>query len=162
MFTTLGKSKGKISDLILDEKYNIESLETKEGKIDIKNVAGVDNGIIIVQDAEQYVDISKCKHKIKKINVKNVTIKEENKAVILPLYNFNRQEEKEEENKQTTVKSVIHKTSNTNHLLGKIATQNIVAQNGELVCKIGSTITQEVINKANAYSKLRELSFYVK
>lgn len=160
VFKVNGKNVGKVQDIILDDKFNVISYSIGGEVIDCKKVAGIDNGIIILQDDNAFINLQKFKHKEKKAKVQNYQVEDNYKAVILPMYSFEEKEQKEVQEKE--VKKIEQKSISINHLIGKIVTQSIVASNGERVCKVGEIVTQDVINKANAYSKLRELSFYVK
>lgn len=162
VFTTLGASYGKVTDLILDEKFSVVNFVTSEKEIKFDCVAGVSAGVMIVQDEKQdkKIDLSKFKHKTQHI-VSDVAKDKILQAVILPIYNA---EDEKEDNVERVkkVQLVEQKMANSNHLLGRVATQNIIASNGEVVCRAGAIVTNDVIMRATSYSKLRELSFYVK
>ena len=47
-------------------------------------------------------------------------------------------------------------------LIGRVLTQNIITNSGEIIAKQGSVITENTILLASANQKIRELSFYAK
>ena len=161
VYSIKGASLGKIVDLELDDKFVVQKYITQTNQIDSSSVAGINSGIMLVQESDEQnkkVDITKFKHKTKTIKAQT---QNQVKAVILPVYREEDIKQNEQAQGGIEVKTISNAISG-GILVGRIATQNITAQNGEIVCRAGCKITDEVINRANAYSKLRELAFYAK
>ena len=163
VYTTGGTLQGKVKDLILDENFCVDKLVLESAEIDIKCVAGIKQGMVLVQEDGKQINISKFKHKAQKVHI----VSQDSKAIIMPLYDFSKSEQKTEEDKkgdepQVQVVYVPQKSINSDNILGKIITQNIVATNGELIASKGSVVTQNTVKLASMHQKLRELSFYVR
>lgn len=174
VFTTNGQSLGKINDLELDANFNVLEFYCLSDKFNIDQIASINNNIILINTNEYSVNVSKFKHKTKPIIVKEPI---NQKAIILPLTQTQNNQTQifespyanmpqiiELENKQNeqSSTSIPRLTSQNQNLVGRIITQTIIAQNGELIAKQGNIVTENTIVLASAHQKLRELSFYVK
>lgn len=145
-----GKLLGTSTDVLVDNKLNILSIELNNGNnIPIKNIINLGKNIILVND--KAVNISRFKPK--KVNLlKDTTI--ENKVTILshtPTF--------ETKPQSINIEKII---TDYRFLVGRTLLKNIIALNGEIIAKSGTTITKDIVNRASLYGKLVEITRYSK
>lgn len=148
-YNTEGKRLGISTDLILDEKFNINSILLNNGEtIKCDHLLNIGKNIILIDSNN--INISKLKPKQKNITRKNTN----NKVTILSNTNTI----------QPCVSTPIVNTqkiiTDFRFLIGRILQKDIFAINGELIAKNGSTITKDMVNKASSYGKLVEVARY--
>ncbi|MGN0961376.1 MAG: PRC-barrel domain-containing protein [Christensenellales bacterium] len=148
-----GKFLGTSSDIILDDKFNIQSIVLNNGEvINNENIFNLGRTIILVDNIN--VSIAKFRPKQKTIPNKST----ENKVIILS-------DLREETKKSTASKdnnSINKIITDFRFLVGRILNKDIIAINGEMIAKNGSTITKDIVNKASFYGKLVEVARYSK
>lgn len=195
VYTYLGKFEGKVTDLVLDDKYYIYSLLVGQKEININDIISCGEDAVIIQDNNHKVNTNCIKRKKQK-NIKildknntykqNVVILNKNKQTEIPEQKNDQFLEKIETIEQpinslndneisiapitetllqkpkyvissspTMPKTIL---ANSNFLLGRKLEKNIYSQNKELIARKNTKITQEIINKAKMYYKLRELT----
>ena len=143
-----GKLLGTSSDIILDEKFNIQSITLNNGQdINCENVFNLGKTIILTTNAN--VNIAKFKPK-QKTTIKKV---DSNKVTILTDSSIMKGGNQE----NLTINKII---TDFRFLVGRILSKDIVAVNGEMIAKTGSTITKDIVNKASFYGKLVEIARY--
>lgn len=177
-YTYLGKLLGKVTDIVLDEKYYVKSLIVGQTSIDIKDVINTGEDTVIVQDEESKVNAMSLKKKKKRcVKLQDIKLDTKQKVYILNPLEKDKQEEnldiemKEDEELEDTKKEkskVIYKltetpssptlvTTNYEFLIGRRLDRNIYSNNFELIARKNSKITNEIVNKARLLNKTREL-----
>jgi len=151
VYTSTGKSCGKLKSVILDDKYNLQYIVLENNENILKDrILRINKDICILKSNEKE---SVSKYKPKKIpsgNIKNsiVTIQKDfitDKSDVKPV-----------ETKMSNKISI----ADTSLLLGRITTKQIVAINGEIIARDKAKITKEIIKKARINGKLYELIKY--
>ena len=146
VFSTEGKSVGKIVDIELDDKLKTSCFVLNNGeKIMPNQMLNIGENIAIIQP-EKTTKLSYFRPNSKILanatKTKNlVTI--ENKSF--------------SQNKITVPKKVL--TDNFNFLIGRKLDKNIYADNRQLIAKKHSIITSQIIDVASKNGKLKELTF---
>ena len=132
--TDYGDFVATLSDIIVDDKFNIMELVLSDKQQEITRICGSVSDIIIIKDK------SKMRSK-KKVTFPHI----------------------DENLKDIPVKKVItRKTGDTNFLIGRIVTQNICGITGEIIIQKHSLVTKVTIQKAKNNYKLAELIQYSK
>lgn len=146
-----GKFLGTSSDIILDAKFNIQSIVLNTGEnIKINEIFNLGKSALLVNNPN--VNIAKFKPKQKTFPNKS----NENKVVIL-----SKPEEKVALSTNNTNNTTINKIiTDFRFLVGRVLHKDIVAINGEMIAKTGATITKDIVNKASFYGKLAEIARY--
>lgn len=146
-----GKMIGTSIDILLDKKFNLQSIILNNGEsINSNQIVNMSNSIILSNQSP--INISKFKPK-QKTYIDNIA---ENKVVLLS------------PTKKTNI--IQEKTNNTQNkiitdfgfLIGRKLNKDITAINGEIIAKNGNTITKEIVHKASFYGKLAEITRYSK
>lgn len=181
-YTYLGKFLGKVTDILLDEKYYIKGLIVGQTTIEISDIINTGEDTVIVQDKEVKINVTNLKRKKKKcVKLQDIKLDNSQKVYILnPQEKFEEQEIKEEtinieegvkELEENTVKEtpkIKYKltelpsnpmlvTTNYEFLIGRKLDRNLYSQNLELIARKNTKITTDIINKARLLNKTREL-----
>jgi sporulation protein YlmC with PRC-barrel domain len=169
VYTTQGNFLGKVVDVAIDDKQNVEFLELdNQTKILTKQIAvsGVD--AIIVQDNQKLVRISNFKKRgmpnknlvstVQEVKIMPTdvlpTLTNDQKVSIQQIpngikYPFN--------SKSLPIKI---SSSNFKFLIGRKAERTIYADNQELIIKKNNKITNRTVEIAKVHGKLRELTMF--
>lgn len=143
-----GKLLGTSTDVIVDKKLNIIAIELNNGEsISSQNICNLGKNIILTN--EKHVNISRFKPQ--NIKILNKTDKE-NKVIILSPTKQTIQQNK-------TVEKIV---TDFKFLVGRTISQDVLASNGEIIAKNGTTLTKDIIKKASLYGKLVEITRYSK
>jgi len=147
IFTLDGKNMGIIKDVILTSNYQIDSLLTNNNiKICKDKIFNIGKDTVIIKDNKKIL-LSRFKPQE---NIVKTNIIEQKIQML---------ETKHQPQEQTTPYSnkII---TDVRFLLGRILNKDIIAYNGEIIAKTGTTISKEIINKASNYGKLIEVARY--
>lgn len=146
IYDTDGKFLGVCRDIEINENNAINNLILEEdNKIESDNIINIGSVIIV---GEKKISLSKFKPD-KLIKIAQTHKKE--KVVIL---------DKE-------IEPIQHKKDNTSQnklitdsrfLMGRKISQDIIAFNGEMIARCGTTINKDILNKASLYGKLIEVA----
>lgn len=139
-----GLNLGRVIDVYIC-KNKIEKLVTTKCEIPTRFIEKLGKNCII------YGKNSKKSTKNSIFN-KNIAINQK-----FEIQNF---KDKKQREKQKTVPIKI--VSNSKMLIGRIATQNILGLNNELIIKGNEKVSQKTINKANLHGKLAALYMFTK
>lgn len=181
-YTYLGKFLGKVTDILLDEKYYVKGLVVGQTTIEINDIINTGEDTVIVQDKEVKINVTNLKRKKKKcVQLQDIKLDNSQKVYILnPQEKFEEAEVKEEntnieedvkEWKEKDVKEtpkIKYKltelpsnpmlvTTNYEFLIGRKLDRNLYSQNLELIARKNTKITTDIINKARLLNKTREL-----
>lgn len=181
-YTYLGKFLGKVTDILLDEKYYVKGLVVGQTTIEINDIINTGEDTVIVQDKEVKINVTNLKRKKKKcVQLQDIKLDNSQKVYILnPQEKFEEAEVKEEntnieedvkEWKEKTVKEMpkikykltelpsnpMLVTTNYEFLIGRKLDRNLYSQNLELIARKNTKITTDIINKARLLNKTREL-----
>lgn len=180
-YTYLGTFLGKVTDILLDEKYYVKSLVVGQTTIEINDVINTGEDTVIVQDKDVKVNVTNLKRKKKKcVKLQDIKLDNSQKVYILnPQEKFEEHEVKEERTNVESVKELdenVNKetpkikykltelpsnpmlvTTNYEFLLGRKLDRNLYSQNLELIARKNTKITADIINKARLLNKTREL-----
>lgn len=190
VYTYLGKCVGKVTDILLDDKYFIKSLIVGQTEIDINEILSSGEDAVIIQDKNKKVNISNIKRKkSKKAAILETKLNNEQKVVILnnekdevPSIQVKEDIQNKQENINTPlidnqiitqenkpkIKYILKDEpslpkimfANSDFLIGRKLEKNIYSHNKELIARKNTKITLEIINKAKMFYKLRELTKY--
>lgn len=181
-YTYLGKFLGKVTDILLDEKYYVKGLVVGQTTIEITDIINTGEDTVIVQDKDIKVNVTNLKRKKKKcVKLQDIKLDNSQKVYILnPLEKFEEHEVKEEttnveesvkeleENHVKEMPKIKYKltelpsnpmlvTTNYEFLIGRKLDRNLYSQNLELIARKNAKITTDIINKARLLNKTREL-----
>lgn len=147
VFDINGVLLGKCIDIELDNKFSIENIILNNNtSIPASRIINLGKSVIII--SEKTIRINKFKPK-QELHAFNQNDK---------VYILNVQEQTPSNTKlQTSNNKIIIEN---NMLKNRIATQDIIAYNGELIIRKGSQITQKTLTIASMYGKLIELTRY--
>jgi len=147
VYSTNGKYIGTSQDAILNNSM-IEYILLNNGqKIKSGDIFNIGNNVILIHDKVKF-SISKFKPRQKIIN------KASNQKVSI-LSTIAEPPKSQESTISTQNTKII---TDVKFLIGRILHKDIIANNGEIVAKSGSLITKDMINKANNYGKLIEIT----
>lgn len=142
-----GKYLGIVNDAVCNNKNKIEEFIINNKGYKIEEIFNVGGSAILVNNKK--VDIKKFKPKqtikMPVINEKIITLSSSTAI------------KKENVQEDTTVNKII---TDFRFLTGRKLSKDVVAINGEVIAKNGSTITKDIINKASFYGKLVEIARY--
>ena len=139
-----GLNLGRVIDVYI-EKNKIEKLVTTKCEIPMRFIEKLGKNCII------YGKNNKKSVKNDIFN-KKITINQK-----IEIQNFEEKKDKEKF-KLAPIKMV----SNSNMLIGRIATQNILGLNNELIIKENEKVSQKTINKAKIHGKIASLFMFTK
>lgn len=146
-----GNFLGISHDITIDNNYNISEILLNNGTIINNNdIINIGKSVILISNTNTNISKFKPKQKIIK------DIGPEKNVIILNKFveskpEMNIQEKSIQNNKIIT---------DFRFLVGRILNKDIVAFNGDIIAKTGSTITKEIVNKASSYGKLVEIARY--
>lgn len=147
-----GKKIGYCVDAIISKSFSIESIILSDNQvIDIDKIINIGKSIILVNDKKIKISNFKPTNKIHTKNIQN------NKVIILSDKDETEQISTINSNKITTINKII---TDYRFLIGRILSKDILAINGELIAKNGTTVTKDVISRASLYGKLVEIARY--
>lgn len=181
-YTYLGKFLGKVTDILLDEKYYVKGLVVGQTTIEINDIINTGEDTVIVQDNDIKVNVTNLKRKKKKcVKLQDIKLDNSQKVYILnPQEKFEEAVVKEEttnveegvkqmeENPVKETPKIKYKltelpsnpmlvTTNYEFLIGRKLDRNLYSQNLELIARKNTKITTDIINKARLLNKTREL-----
>lgn len=181
-YLTNGTFIGKVNDVTLDNKFNIESYTIENTEISSSKVASHSKGTIIFYDENFNVKIEKFKPSSKiKLAENGKNTNNLPKTIFMPIFkndeinkyetnndflteNLKSDKIDEKIQKNIEINANLEKierlTANSNLLIGKKITKTISTPNGELIGKKGNIVTNKTIILATAHQKLRELVLY--
>ena len=147
-----GQPIGIIKDVLLDEKFNINSIVCLEQEIGISKIVSIGSSFVIVNPEEVRItsnrfkprtpiDLKSAEEDTRTITIAKSTISD-NDLVVAP-------------NKYPT--TPIKFTSSNSYLIGKRVSRDIVSLSGELIIRKSSIITAKAISLAKHFNKLKEL-----
>ena len=143
-----GKYLGIVNDAICNSKNKIEEFIINNKSYSISDIFNIGTSAILVNNKK--IDIKKFKPKqlikIPIYNEKVITL-----SSPTPISNQNNTHDDTHANKIIT---------DFRFLTGRKLNKDVLATNGEIIAKTGSTITKEIINKASFYGKLVEIARY--
>lgn len=148
-YTIDGEYLGKISDIEIDDKFNVLHFIIGQKQIPANMLATFSNGTIIFNTETKKIKLQNLKPAIK--NLQNISTLN-NTVTILDKFN----EDKLKENE--TLKTITRLSTNNNLLIGKSVTKNITSENGEIIARKNSIINAKTIILATAHQKIRELA----
>lgn len=135
VYTYLGKCVGKVTDILLDDKYYIKSLIIGQTEIDINEILSSGEDAVIIQDKNKKVNISNIKRKkSKKVAILDTKLNYDQKVVIL-------NNEKDEVPSIQVKEDIQNDQENINTTL--IDNQIITQENNENKPKIKYTLKDE-------------------
>jgi sporulation protein YlmC with PRC-barrel domain len=140
-----GEFLGKVCDVILDENFSVVKFICENNEFTPNQIVSSNEKIMLVDTQNVNIAITKFKPKHKEDNLT---------ATILPYTKV--------EASQTRSTIIPRANVINNDLIGRTLTQNLVAENGELLARCGSKVTSSILNLAISHQKLRELCFYAK
>ena len=141
-----GECLGTCIDISLNKNNSIEEIIINNGKtIKFKEILNIGKKIILINNNS--LKLSKFKPKSQILKIK----KDYNKKVVIL---------KDTLPKQQTISYEINDkiTTDSRFLIGRILNKDIISFNGEIIAKVGSIITKDIINKASSYGKLIEIA----
>lgn len=159
VYTTSGDHLGKLVDIELNDKFQVENFLTLEQKIPHKKLINIGNNLII-NTTDKQVKLSNLKPKISKNNIKL-----NNVISILPKIEDPQTENEEPVKKlykistETVPQKVI---GNSNFLIGRKALKTIYGLNHEIIIKKDNLINAKNLETAKKHSKLVELTVFSK
>lgn len=162
VYSTSGNYLGKLIDIELNDKFEVESFITTEQKIAYKQIINVGPNIII-NDGDKQLKL--CNLKPKKINKKaveilNVTIMPK---ISDPVEDQTKQVVEEKKSYKINAQPLPQKVmGNGNFLIGRKALKTIYGINNEIIIKKDTLINSKNLESAKKHSKLVELTIYSK
>ncbi len=162
-YTLSGKDLGCISNVILDEKYNITSIATSSGdNVDSSNIFNLRDGICIVRN-DSPANLNKYKPRsVPKPKAKHqeiiVSALSDNNSNIAPEQKTETQQINIPQKKISPAAKI--SISDTSILLDRVVTKRIIANNGEIIAREKAKITKDIIRMARINGKLYELVRY--
>lgn len=162
VYSTSGNYLGRLVDIELNEKFEVENFITTEQKIEYKKIVNVGQNIII-NDTDKQIKL--CNLKPKQIKQKNVELQN---VTIMPKISEPTLEQAEEivEDKKSykiNAEPLPQKAvGNTNFLIGRKALKTIYGINNEVIIKKDTLINAKNLENAKKHSKLVELTVFSK
>ena len=130
---------GHVSDIELDNKYNIKNFIVDGQVFDLNKVINISESAIIINTLDTKTSLSKFKSKTKIVmgteRITNQTVSVMSNQTILP--------------NRTML--------NYNFLIGRKVSKDILNFNGEIIIKENQTVNSKVLDIARINGKLREL-----
>lgn len=130
---------GHVSDIELDNKYNIKNFIVDGQVFDLNKVINISESAIIINTLDTKTSLSKFKSKTKIVmgneRITNQTVSVMSSQTILP--------------NRTML--------NYNFLIGRKVSKDILNFNGEIIIKENQTVNSKVLDIARINGKLREL-----
>lgn len=178
MVSIKGENAGEIKDVFFDEKYNVYSIETKNGVvIPVDDIINIGQDIILFDTNEKKVKVSRMKS-YSKILVEDlphikVSILQDSELTDVPIISNNFEEKDfsiesrimgETTSSFPPKKSLKSLTlppkilSNPKSIIGKYAKEMVCGLNGEVIIKKGQMVTEKIFEKAQKHSKVFELT----
>ena len=133
-FQVNGKNLGKLTDIELDENFNVVRYLTSTNEV-VTSIANISSSLVIFNSDD--------------ITIKPYLFKPKNKVKLTDFTN----------NSPKTV--VLSNTINYNFLLGRKVTKDIFTFNNEMLIKNGTTVTEKIVQLAKQNRKLRELALNI-
>lgn len=134
-----GNYIGHVSDIELDNKYNIKNFLVDGQVFDLNKVINISESAIIINTLDIKTNLSKFKSKTKIVigneRITNQTVSVMSNQTILP--------------NRTML--------NYNFLIGRKVSKDILNFNGEIIIKENQTVNSKVLDIARINGKLREL-----
>ena len=134
-----GNYIGHVSDIELDNKYNIKNFIVDGQVFDLNKVINISESAIIINTLDIKTSLSKFKSKTKIVmgneRITNQTVSVMSNQTILP--------------NRTML--------NYNFLIGRKVSKDILNFNGEIIIKENQTVNSKVLDIARINGKLREL-----
>ncbi len=134
-----GNYIGHVSDIELDNKYNIKNFIVDGQVFDLNKVINISESAIIINTLDTKTSLSKFKSKTKIVmgneRIANQTVSVMSNQTILP--------------NRTML--------NYNFLIGRKVSKDILNFNGEIIIKENQTVNSKVLDIARINGKLREL-----
>ena len=134
-----GNYIGHVSDIELDNKYNIKNFIVDGQVFDLNKVINISESAIIINTLDIKTNLSKFKSKTKIVigneRITNQTVSVMSNQTILP--------------NRTML--------NYNFLIGRRVSKDILNFNGEIIIKENQTVNSKVLDIARINGKLREL-----
>ena len=134
-----GNYIGHVSDIELDNKYNIKNFIVDGQVFDLNKVINISESAIIINTLDTKTSLSKFKSKTKIVmgneRITNQTVSVMSNQTILP--------------NRTML--------NYNFLIGRKVSKDILNFNGEIIIKENQTVNSKVLDIARINGKLREL-----
>ena len=134
-----GNYIGHVSDIELDNKYNIKNFIVDGQVFDLNKVINISESAIIINTLDIKTNLSKFKSKTKIVmgneRITNQTVSVMSNQTILP--------------NRTML--------NYNFLIGRKVSKDILNFNGEIIIKENQTVNSKVLDIARINGKLREL-----
>lgn len=148
-YTIQGEYIGKITEITIDEKFNISNILLDNDKfLDCKQLASCSKNTVIMYDENTKINVSRFGHKISANIFKS---KENTKPVsVMPF-----PPTMEDQPKEITLPSNV--SNNPKFMIGRIATKDIFLNNNKLLIKANSTITEKTLALASIHNKVKEL-----
>lgn len=138
-------------DVSFDDKFNvIECNLNNESSFLVEKLAVLGNGVVIIQEDDKILDISR-------FNVKKPKITNTNEPVKILRLDEN---ENLQLNEAPPTTLPIKVTTSVDFLLGRVITENLYSQSKELIAKKGATITLKIIENARKFGKIKDLSIF--
>jgi len=143
IYSTSGLELGKINNIDLDDKLNLINIQSTSNETFHKSlIFNISNNICLIKDDKNTVSLKNCRPKSvpkpkTRYNNISVSIQDDNKT------------------NKPTIQNI--KPTDTNILIDRICKKNIIAPNGEMIARLNSKITYEIVKKARLYGKLYEL-----
>lgn len=154
IYSTTGEEIGRITDVEVNEKFEITLLKTEKLSIKPNNILNISENIIVNLENKK-IKLNSLKPKIPQKRPKNI-------VSILPKI--------EEINENTFLKKEPYKinpnltptkvSSNVQFLLGRKVSKTIYGINNEIIIKKDSLINSKNLESAKKHSKLAELTLY--
>jgi len=172
VYTYLGKFAGKVSDIILDEKFNVVSIKLGNKEIERENIITVGTDNVVIQEETKKLNVKTLKRKIKSQNLTTLNINANNKVYILNnnlnkinnaiSNNFNENLTKNAENSIEITNNDSTKfkdTINTNSLSNVVLEENNLQNANASVAKISSDgipfISEKALNELQNAEKAK-------
>ena len=147
---------GTITDVFLDDKFNITSIMCDSIELDIAKVVSVGESFVVVNNLDEYVNSShfKPKHTISpegaKKDGRTVTIAATKLPELYPI--------------PTPLpypqSAPIKFTSSNSYLIGKRSGRDVISTSDELIIRKNAIITARTLKLAKHFSKLKELASF--
>lgn len=149
IFDTSGSNMGVITDIALDDKYDIMQYTTQKYTFDKANVICFNSHMLLLKkDHEKLSQFGPSK---KIVPTKETELVAHLPTEISPI---------EPIGEAVTTKTPHKVTINSSILLDRVITKNITTPNGVIIAKQNQKITLPIIQTARMYGKLKELTEY--
>ena len=141
-----GNDLGNLCDIELNEKFEITNFCTQKQKINPKDVMQITNNIVV---GNKKINMFASKNKNSKVaNLNNINV------TLLKISDT-------DEQKSTTKLMPSKITVNSDVLLGKKLSKDIIGKNNELILKQNQVLTPKLVLVAKQHDKLNELFYSV-